>query len=375
MDAKLRAQMTLKAWPERTETTLAMLKAIENGDIVKTEEILSKFPLIDHWVPYSAECWSELAAAAGQLELMLFWRKREQTTRSARKQASLESLLFCAMGEDNDHVRSTEGVAIRVAEYLLDHGASIEGNIKDYSPLHRAVFKNRPEIVELLIRRGANLSRRYVTGESALQIAKRLLMEAEQNDGGESASQIARRISLASECVKLLEQAGAPLELPKKPERPKLVRTVDLRQSAKKLAMKIEQAVRSFARKHHRETVTAIALASVPHEAYVMVSFDTGKFEKSPWDCTFDEFAYVKFPDWRQAHELNLMRLIDVDGKESVKEPDAFCSRFKQMIVGVLMDLERKGLFDLLTTAKGCQIGVEMTVAGEGKFWRLRKGE
>jgi len=44
------------------------------------------------------------------------------------------------------------------------------------------------------------------------------------------------------------------------------------------------------------------------------------------------------------------------------------------MIVTVLTELEKKGAFDLLSTAKGCQIGVEMTDAGDAQFWRLIGG-
>jgi len=68
------------------------------------------------------------------------------------------------------------------------------------------------------------------------------------------------------------------------------------------------------------------------------------------------------------------MRLIDLDGRTLEKEPDAFQPRFKKMIVNVLTELEKKGTFDLLSTAKDCQIGVEMTDAGDAQFWRLIGG-
>jgi hypothetical protein len=347
MDAALRAK--IKAWPERYEATRAMVNATEHGDVKKAKELLSRFPLLDHWIPYNARCWSQLAAAAGQLELMKFWHDREKTTRPVKMRASPESLLFWAMGDQ--YINPDHGNPIRVAEHLLNTGANIEGDSKDYTPLHRAIFLNRPELLKLLIRRGANLSRRYATGESALQIAKRILN--------------------GDECVTLLEHAGAPLQLPKKPERPKPVRTVDLRTSAKKLEARIESAVRSFARQHRRELVTAIALASVPHEGYVMVAFDTGKFEGNPWDCAYNEFSYIKFPDWTAAHEGDSMRLIDLDGRTRENEPDAFLTRFKQMIVTVLASVQQNGAFDALNTTKDCRIGIEMTSAGEGKFWKL----
>ena len=348
MDGNLRAK--LKAWPERYEATMAMVRATEAGDLAKTKELLSRFPLLDHWVPYDARGWSEIAAAAGQLRLMNFWRKREEKTRPVRMRPSAESLLFWAMG--GEYVRSAKGDSVRVAEYLLELGADVDGDVKDYTPLHRAVFNNRPGLVDLLIRRGANVSRRYATGESALQIAKR---------------------TWKGRCETILKRVGAPLELPKKPERKKPVRTVDLRVAARKLEERIPSAVRSFARRHGKEVVTAVALASVPHEGYVMLSFNTGNFDGNPWDCTFDEFSYVLFPDWTAAHRGDLMRLIDVDGQTRVDEPDAFLGRFKKMIVYVLKSLERKAVFDVLETAKECRIGIDMTIAGEGKFWRLRE--
>lgn len=330
-----------------------MVRATEAGDIAKTQELLSRLPLLDDWVPYNAQCWSQLAAAAGQLDLMDFWRDRETQTRSARLRASPESLLFWAMG--SEHIECAKGNPRRVAEKLLNEGANIEGGLKglkDYSPLHRAVFNNCPQLVQLLIRRGASLSRRYVTGESALQIALRIQ---------------------AAQCAAMLQKAGAPLELPKKPERPKPVRTVDLRAAAEKLKARIESSVRRFARQHRRETVTAVALASIPHEGYVMIAFDTHPFEGNPWDATYTEYAYANFPDWKRAHEGESMRLIDADGRTREGDPDFFLPRFQQMIVAALKSVEQRGGFNALNTAKGCQIGIEMTAAGEGKFWRLRK--
>ena len=330
---------------------MAMVRATEAGDIAQTKALLSRAPLLDHWVPYNAHCWSQLAAAAGQLDLMKFWREREKTTRTAKKRASPESLLFWAMGEQ--YIRSDSGDPLGVATHLLEQGASVDGDLKEYTPLHRAVFRNRPELVELLIRRGADLSRRYATGESALQIAARI-----QTD---------------KRCATLLELAGAPLTLPQKPQRAKPIRTVDLRADAMKLQAGIERAARSFARQHRREAVTVIALASIPHEGYVMIAFDTESFEIRPWDCKYNEFAYVKFPEWSRAHDADAMRVIDLKGKSAQKQPDAFLPKFKAMIVMVLKLLEQKGAFNVLTLAKGCRIGIEMTGIGEDKFWELRR--
>jgi hypothetical protein len=348
MDAKLRAAFEKWDRAERNDAVQAMVVAIEDGDLPQARKLLEQAPLLDHFVPYQTNCWSNLAAAAGQWEMVNFWREREKTTRTASKQASLESLLFWAMGYP--YVKP-KGDPVKVAEHLLAAGADVEGDIKDYSPLHRAVFMNRPALVELLIRRGAKLGRPYITGASALQIA--------------------RQNQISQVCAKLLQEAGAPLELPKKPERPKPIRTIDLRESASKLSEGIEKAVRKFVRQHPSEIITSIALSSIPHEAYVMISFDTGKSQGNPWDASFSEFAWVKFPDWSRAFEGDQMRLIDLDGKSRLKKYNEDEPLFKKMIISVLQSLQSKGAFAAINAAKDCRIGIEMTNSGQAKFWRL----
>src|SRR5262249_48801063 len=108
MDAELRAK--IKAWPERQEARMAMVNAIEEGDIPRLKELLGRFPLIDHLITYSA-CWSELAAAAGQLELMKFWHSREKKSRPIKIQASLESLLFWSIGDE--YIKWSKGDSVR----------------------------------------------------------------------------------------------------------------------------------------------------------------------------------------------------------------------------------------------------------------------
>lgn len=347
MNAKLRAM--LKSWDreERTKAVRALLAAVEDGNIPRARKVLEHSPLLDHFVPHGADCWSHLAAAAGQWEMVKFLREREKRTRAAREQASLESLLFWAMGYEYMKPR---GDPLKVAEHLLAAGAAVDGKYKDYSNLHRAVVMNRPKLVELLIRRGADPARPDVTGESALQIARRKQF---------------------SQCAKRLEQAGAPLELPKKPQRPKLIRMIDLRESARKLSAGIEMAVKRFVGRHRDQVVTAIALASIPHEGYVMVSFDTGKFEGSPWDAKYREFAWIRFPDWARAFKGDQMYLIDLEGRTRLKNYNEDEPLFKKMIVATLQSLQFKGAFAPINAAKNCRIGIEMTNSGQARFWRL----
>jgi len=101
MDEQLRAK--IKAWPGCYKATMAMLRATEAGDLLKTKALLSLFPLLDFmgdWMPYNAKCWSQIAAATGQLELMNFWRQREKKNGMPRLQATPELLLLWAMGEE-----------------------------------------------------------------------------------------------------------------------------------------------------------------------------------------------------------------------------------------------------------------------------------
>ena len=101
MDEQLRAK--IKAWRGRYKTTMAMLRATEAGDLPKTKALLSQFPLLvclGNWMPYNAKCWSQIAAATGQLELMNFWRQREKKNGMPRLQATPELLLLWAMGEE-----------------------------------------------------------------------------------------------------------------------------------------------------------------------------------------------------------------------------------------------------------------------------------
>jgi ankyrin repeat protein len=348
MNAKLRAKF--KEWDrdDRTRTVRGMLAAIEAGDLAAVRRLLDDRPLIEWFIPHNAKSWAELAASAGQRAVMDFWLDRD---RAAKKKAvSNDTLFFWAMGYE--YTRADEDGSVGLAKLLLDRGAKVDGKPKaDYTPLHRATFRNRPKLVELLIQRGADLARPYVNGSTALQIAR-------QNMRSDA-------------CAKLLEKAGAPLEVPRKPERPKREKTIDLRESAVKLRAGVVKAVQRFAKNHGKEAVTAIALASIPHEGYVMVSFDTKPFEGSPWDSVHNEFLWVRFPDWGKAHEPDTMRVIGLNGKARSAEPDAFQGDFMKMIVAVLKGLEKEKAFDGLLTAKGCQIGIEMTGMGDGKFWKL----
>jgi ankyrin repeat protein len=57
---------------------------------------------------------------------------------------------------------------------LIKRGAYIDaGDINGFSPLMRAVVQNDPEKVKILIESGADLNRKNIRGESALDVAKR----------------------------------------------------------------------------------------------------------------------------------------------------------------------------------------------------------
>ena len=96
---------------------------------------------------------------------------------------------------------------------------------------------------------------------------------------------------------------------------------------------------------------SAIALASIPHEGYVMVSFDTKPFEGSPWDAEYDEFLWVNFPDWSKAHEPDTMRVVGMNGKARSAEPDAFQADFMKMIVAVIKPSRLDAVLEAVTEA------------------------
>src|SRR5688500_13243255 len=143
MNANLRSK--LKAWDRenRSRTVDEMVAAVEAGDVAKTRELLERRPLIEWFVPYDAASWAELAAAAGQLGLMKFWLARNAAAK--KRPVSDDELLFWTMG--SEYVRPRKGDPVVVAAYLLGRGASIDGAPRtNYTPLHRAVFMNRPEL-------------------------------------------------------------------------------------------------------------------------------------------------------------------------------------------------------------------------------------
>lgn len=61
---------------------------------------------------------------------------------------------------------------IRVMEFLLDHGALVDGVPLRLAPLHAAVFNDYFDRVELLLARGANVNRTCVRGTTPLFAAR-----------------------------------------------------------------------------------------------------------------------------------------------------------------------------------------------------------
>jgi ankyrin repeat protein len=60
---------------------------------------------------------------------------------------------------------------LRVAQFLLDHGAAIDRKANNMTPLHDAVARGHETMVELLLQRGADVNARDGTGGTALHEA------------------------------------------------------------------------------------------------------------------------------------------------------------------------------------------------------------
>jgi len=247
-----------------------------------------------------------------------------------------------------------------VVEHLLKQGESVEGNANaDFGPLHWAVFRNRPQLLKMLIDAGADLSRPNAAGQTALGMVK------------------GKPICLA--CERILTEAGAPLMAPGlkkrklKPPKPPKPRTVKLRPAFKKLRDRMAKAVVRFSRDYNAEPVTFAALACTPHEGEVMIAFDTGKSRGNPWDFSHSEFAYVKFPDWRRGHDGDRMQLVGLDGKAREGKPDSFQQSFMDLNVAVLKSLQKDRAFEDLQRTRACRLVVLMTEWGKEKMWKLTR--
>jgi ankyrin repeat protein len=102
-------------------------------------------------------------------------------------------------------------------DLLLSRGARLDGRPDSPTPLHYAIFTQRPDFLKLLIEKGANVNARDNTGDTPLSLAAKrgdlasiryLLAHGadrnSKNNEGKTALEHARRLG-HSEAAKLLE--------------------------------------------------------------------------------------------------------------------------------------------------------------------------
>ncbi len=61
---------------------------------------------------------------------------------------------------------------LETADFLISHGAKVDADADGFTPLHYAVSTEKPELVELLIKRGADVNARNKYGDTPLQFAR-----------------------------------------------------------------------------------------------------------------------------------------------------------------------------------------------------------
>lgn len=88
---------------------------------------------------------------------------------------------------------------VAIVDFLLSHGASVEGSSPEYTPLMAAAMKGSAECINLLLRAGANPNMHTDYGFSVIAMA------ATNAENG--------RVDVAEECMKLLYEAGAKFEV------------------------------------------------------------------------------------------------------------------------------------------------------------------
>ncbi len=96
----------------------------------------------------------------------------EEDAALQRIQSMLQNSPDLITGSGAELVNAAENGQLRVAAFLLDHGANVNGSPSDHSPpLIHAAARDQKTMVELLLSRGADVNARDSSGETAVMVA------------------------------------------------------------------------------------------------------------------------------------------------------------------------------------------------------------
>jgi Ankyrin repeats (3 copies)/Ankyrin repeat len=340
----------------RWEDQYAMTRAHDRGDLKRVRQLLVQAPALKKYGPFSGGTWLHYASEHGRTELVRFWLDQgipaDVDSRGNRPHNERRTPLFCAKNFD-------------VAKLLLARGAEATAWQRGGgTPLHRAAQMNSPEMIQLLLKAGADPS--IIDGNRRTPLGFAIWGRWRRSE-------------------KALRAANAPLEGRSPPDQrvPTKPPAIDLRQDAKRIARLIDSSIRRFQREHPTEEVNAFGLVASGVGGCVTTCFDS-KEKRKPWnhhatiwDASPGQLAIELFARWKIAYERGNdgeVKITRLDGKR-VKLPkrwgDAHFDRpFFDACVTLIQRAEKAGKLCSLRRGANFMIGVDSASGAHVKFWR-----
>jgi uncharacterized protein len=128
----------------------AIYEAIDAGDVKKMAGVLTQFSEMKNFKLPAFGTWLNHAAAHSTLEVVRYLVESGFEVNAANGRNGQRSLDYaCTRGN------------YTIAEYLLDHGASLDSSESDFDILFGAIVGQSPDIVQLLLDRGIDSKVRY----------------------------------------------------------------------------------------------------------------------------------------------------------------------------------------------------------------------
>ena len=335
-----------------------MCHAHSQGDVETVRRLLEAAPQLEAMNPHSS--WLHRAAEAGQVRVIDLWLERGWDINRNLHESKSD-------GESTPLHFAKDAATTR---HLLSRGARINAWSRyGGTPLHAAVVR--------AVEPSQRGKRREGDGTLADQI--RALLDAGADPAiadfeGLTPLGLAVKLRRAT-AEKALRAAGAPETGRRPPKQPTKAPAIDLRKDARRISTALTKAIKQFARKPADRPLTGLFFAVSGIEGYAMIAFDVSG-ASNPWDASHSEYAYVKFPKWRDAYELSAtgVRITEIGGQElhwAAPVGDAeFEKPFFRVCVAVLEQAQAAGAFDPLPRAPSFTLGVEATLGGDGQVWQ-----